>query len=85
MRNPAMGDGGAREADRDQSTAPTSLPPAAITCPAEAVLVVHVTCGMVTWRRVYITAEAALSYADRMQRRGHEAEVRAAILVGGAW
>jgi hypothetical protein len=54
------------------------------TIPPETVYVVHVTCGVLGWRRLYITAGSALTYADRMRRRGHEAEVTTAVLVGGA-
>jgi hypothetical protein len=58
------------------------LPPGTV---SETVYVVHVCCGALGWRRLYLTADSALTYADRMGRRGHQAEVSTAILVGGAW
>jgi hypothetical protein len=52
--------------------------------PPETVHVVHVRCGALGWRRLYLTADYALTYADRMRQRGHQAEVTTAVLVGGA-
>ncbi len=50
----------------------------------EPVYVVHVQCGQLGWRRLYLTTESAWAYAGRMTRLGHQAEIATATLIGGA-
>ena len=71
----------AEQLPRGSNVASLPLPPETA---SETVFVVAVVCGVLGWRRVFITAASAHAYAGRMQRRGHQVDVVAAVLVGGA-